>query len=308
MYKNKSQSGRVGGAALGSDRSTNPSYQVGAERASGRRRSGTVEVDADCDRQVVHRVAVHFVHAEQARRVGGQVHGNSPRLRGFGCKVPLTRPDRAIIVSNEQYTQRRYFCQTSLWILKTPISPRCLWYTGATMPIAQRIIATLFYKATAQKKTVLATLCETDVATLDGSFEAVQAALADTGLTLVLTETEVALTTTPALSSVIETLRRDELKGDIGPAGAETLAIIAYRGPVSKAAIDRIRGVNSATIIRNLLVRGLIERQGNGTSGSFVITTATLAELGITTRQGLPNFSNVMNELDVFEPAQESKS
>jgi segregation and condensation protein B len=50
---------------------------------------------------------------------------------------------------------------------------------------------------------------------------------------------------------------------DLGKAGLETLSIILYQGPISRAEIDYIRGVNSNFILRNLLIRGLIERVEN---------------------------------------------
>jgi segregation and condensation protein B len=106
------------------------------------------------------------------------------------------------------------------------------------------------------------------------------------------------------VSATIEKLKKEELRGDIGKAGAETLAIILYRGPLSRIEIDRIRGVNSTFILRNLLVRGLIERRDHPTdsrSFTYAITPTLLNHLGISHREALPEFDVIMNALDSFE-------
>ena len=53
------------------------------------------------------------------------------------------------------------------------------------------------------------------------------------------------------------------MSSEIGKAGLETLAIVLYNGPVSRREIDYIRGVNSSFILRNLCVRGLVEREAD---------------------------------------------
>ena len=68
------------------------------------------------------------------------------------------------------------------------------------------------------------------------------------------------LGTAPQMSATVETLTKEELMKDLGKAGLETISIILYKGPISRAEIDYIRGVQSNFILRNLLVRGLIEK------------------------------------------------
>ena len=95
------------------------------------------------------------------------------------------------------------------------------------------------------------------------------------------------------------------MRRDIGKAGAETLAIILYRSPIGRAEIDRIRRVNSSFILRNLLIRGLIERTVEKSSTSFTITPALLAYMGITNSMELPNYATFLDTLEKFE--QENK-
>ena len=90
--------------------------------------------------------------------------------------------------------------------------------------------------------------------------EGLDESLKNRGITLVRKDDEVMLGTSAEMSALIEKLTKEELMKDLGKAGLETLSIILYKGPVKRSEIDYIRGVNSAFIIRNLLVRGLVER------------------------------------------------
>jgi len=71
------------------------------------------------------------------------------------------------------------------------------------------------------------------------------------------------LTTAAANASLIKDFLHDETDGELTQPSLEALTVIAYRGPVSKLELERIRGVNCSLIIRNLLLRGLIEEKFN---------------------------------------------
>jgi segregation and condensation protein B len=170
------------------------------------------------------------------------------------------------------------------------------------MPLDVLIEAILFYKATPQKKSALQKMFALEAGEeWNVALERLRTRLQSGATRLIETETELSLGTAPELGEFIETLRKSELKGDIGKAGAETLAIILYREPISRAEIDRIRGVNSSFILRNLLMKGLIERSAVGNSYEFSITPDLLAHLGITRKQDLPRFSDFMNAIDAFK-------
>ena len=76
----------------------------------------------------------------------------------------------------------------------------------------------------------------------------------------------------------------------LSQAALETLAVIAYRQPISRARICRIRGVNVDGVVRTLHARGLIEEAGNETSGAILYRTTNefLEYLGIDSLDGLP--------------------
>jgi len=170
------------------------------------------------------------------------------------------------------------------------------------MPIDILIEGLLFYKSAPQKKATVKKLFEISEEDFVSSLEIIRKRLESGAIRLVETEDDIQLVTAPELGPVIEAMRKNELKADIGKAGAETLAIILYQEPVSRADIDRIRGVNSSFILRNLQIRGLVERQSNPGGGSYryVITPALLSYLGVTKKHDLPDFARITDALEKF--------
>jgi segregation and condensation protein B len=171
------------------------------------------------------------------------------------------------------------------------------------MELEHKIEAVLFYKTKPVAIAWLLKFFETDEETLGNALVALQQNLRTRGVRLIVAPNhEVQLVTAPEFAATLEGLQRDELRKDVGVAGAETLAVILYRGPVSRSEIDRIRGVNSSFILRNLLIRGLIERAGADTDRShrYQITPELLAHLGIEQREALPDYESIAGALDAF--------
>ncbi|MBI2591212.1 MAG: SMC-Scp complex subunit ScpB [Candidatus Brennerbacteria bacterium] len=80
------------------------------------------------------------------------------------------------------------------------------------------------------------------------------------GLELLRVNDNVQLGTKPDFSGTLEQLIKEDMKENLTPAALETVSLIAYGGPMPRSTIDYIRGVNSSFILRNLLMRGLVER------------------------------------------------
>jgi Predicted transcriptional regulator containing the HTH domain len=127
------------------------------------------------------------------------------------------------------------------------------------------------------------------------------------GIVIVSDGESICFGTNPNLSELIESMQKEEISKDIGRAGLETLSIILYKGPVSRREIDHIRGVNSGFILRNLLIRGLIERtEGSERSYSYKPTLELLKHLGLTKIEELPEYSTALRKIEDFvrsEPA-----
>lgn len=164
------------------------------------------------------------------------------------------------------------------------------------------IEALLFYKAAPQNRQKTCKLFAVSEEEFTAALGTLRNRLQTGATRLVETDTEIQLATAPELSELIEQLRRQDLTSDIGKAGAETLAIVLYREPISRSEIDRIRGVNSSFILRNLLTRGLITRDSiTGNGYQFRISPALLQQLGVSSKHELPQFSDLMNALDTFD-------
>lgn len=69
------------------------------------------------------------------------------------------------------------------------------------------------------------------------------------------------MTTSRESSEIIQKFLRDETSGELTRPQLETLTVVAYRGPITKAELEQIRGVNCSLVIRNLLIRGLVESE-----------------------------------------------
>ena len=126
------------------------------------------------------------------------------------------------------------------------------------------------------------------------------------GVTVVDDGREVELRTSPVAAETIERIRKEEYARDIGKAGLEALSAILYRGPLSRAEIDFIRGVNSSQTLRTLTMRGLVRRVPNPKDErSFLYepTTELLAQLGIRSVEGLPEYESVRTKLTQLEEA-----
>jgi len=103
------------------------------------------------------------------------------------------------------------------------------------------------------------------------------------------------LVSAPENSKYLERLITDDLQEDLTPASLEVLAIIAYKGPISRMEIEEIRGVNSSYTLRNLLIRGLIERRGHPQDSRayvYEVSFNFLRKLGLKSIEELPEYNS----------------
>ena len=92
-------------------------------------------------------------------------------------------------------------------------------------------------------------------------------------------------------------------------AALETLAVVAYRQPVTRSRVSAVRGVNVDGVVRTLLARGLITESGQDedTGGILYRTTPVLLEkLGLQSLEELPSLAPLLPELDDLDSAQSS--
>ena len=106
-------------------------------------------------------------------------------------------------------------------------------------------------------------------------------------------------------------VRFNKSKGELSKAALETLAIIIYRGLVTKSEIDYIRGVNSQFMLRSLLVRGLITRETHPKDKRRVLyapTHDTLAHIGVLEQNALPQYEEYTRAIDGILQNREKSS
>lgn len=115
----------------------------------------------------------------------------------------------------------------------------------------------------------------------------------NSGLQIIRKGDEVQMATNPDNAQYVEELIKGELQESLSAAALEVISIIAYRGPITRADIESIRGVNSSFTLRNLLLRGLIGRQVNPKdtrSYVYEITFDFLRFLGLSQPKDLPGY------------------
>ena len=116
----------------------------------------------------------------------------------------------------------------------------------------------------------------------------------DRGLRIINKEHKIQLVSAPKNSQYIQRLIKSDLRDELSQASLETLAIIAYRGPIARAEIEEIRGVNSSFILRQLLLQGLIERKNNPQDTRAYIYEVSfdfLKRFGLNSTKELPEYN-----------------
>ncbi|EFL08717.1 segregation and condensation protein B [Streptomyces sp. AA4] len=102
----------------------------------------------------------------------------------------------------------------------------------------------------------------------------------------------------------VEKLLLDGQRSKLTRAALESLAVIAYRQPVTRARVAAVRGVNVDGVIRTLLARGLIEEMGTDpeTTGTLYVTTELFLErLGLSSLNDLPPIAPLLPEVDTID-------
>ena len=108
----------------------------------------------------------------------------------------------------------------------------------------------------------------------------------------------------PTYAAAVERFVLDGQHARLTQAALETLAVVAYRQPVSRARISAVRGVNVDAVMRTLLARGLVEESGtDGETGAHLYRTTTyfLERLGLASVDELPELAPYLPDLETLE-------
>jgi segregation and condensation protein B len=174
--------------------------------------------------------------------------------------------------------------------------------TEVHLPLHVQLEGLLFVAAEPVAPAELAEALDISLKTVEVGLAELESALASRGLRLQRHAGRVQLTTAPELADQVERFLGLEGGSHLSRAGLETLAIIAYNQPITRPQIDDIRGVNSESMLKSLLFKGLIQElgrtQGPGRPILYATTPEFLQHFGLNSVTDLP-------PVNVPEPAPE---
>jgi len=115
------------------------------------------------------------------------------------------------------------------------------------------------------------------------------------GLRILVVDDKAQMATNPDNAGVVDLFIKQEAVGELTRAQLETLTVIAYRGPITRPELEQIRGVNCALILRNLLIRGLVEEEEKADKllPTYVLSMEAMRHLGIASVSELADYENL---------------
>lgn len=146
------------------------------------------------------------------------------------------------------------------------------------LPLSVQLEALLFVAAEPVGTAQLAAALDISGSVVERALNELEVQLSGRGLRLQRHAGRVQLTTAPQLADLIERFLGLEATTHLSRAALETLAIIAYQQPVTRPQIDSIRGVNSDSMMKSLLSKGLILESGRADGPGRPILYSTTPE------------------------------
>lgn len=167
--------------------------------------------------------------------------------------------------------------------------------------LESKIEGLLFYKGEDVSIKELTKLLKVDASSVKEALIKLERSLSNRGIVLLRKDDSVMLGISRVLAPIIEEIRKDEITRELSKASLETLSIILYKDNIARSEIDYIRGVNSSFILRNLLIRGLIEKIIDPKDSRRMLyrpTFETLSYMGVPSIDLLPNYLDVKSQLE----------
>jgi segregation and condensation protein B len=162
------------------------------------------------------------------------------------------------------------------------------------LSLEARIEALLFVASVPVSVSQLAETLECSSNQVEQGLRALDELYANRGLALQRHEGRIQLTSHPVIGTLVERFLGLEASQRLSRAALETLAIIAYRQPVTRPGVDAIRGVNSDGVMKSLLSKGLVQEVGRadgpGRPILYGTTSAFLQHFGLKSIGQLPPF------------------
>lgn len=162
--------------------------------------------------------------------------------------------------------------------------------------LKQAIIAVLFSSGIEVSRRKLRKILEAEKKGFNMAVKQAGNDLRGLGLTIISGQGKLQLVTSAESAFFVEKFLKSQVKGKLGRASMEALAVVAYRGWATKEEIELIRGVNSTQTVRSLMIKGLIEKKDkNGLSG-FRPTLSFFRLAGVKKLEDLPKYEKMRND------------
>ena len=115
------------------------------------------------------------------------------------------------------------------------------------------------------------------------------------GIHILSNNKEVQMVINSKNGALVEDIVKEEIISELTQPQLETLTIIAYRGPITKLELEQIRGVNCSLILKNLIIKDLIEVEENKIieQNKYWISPKFMRHLGIDRVENLPDYENL---------------
>lgn len=173
-----------------------------------------------------------------------------------------------------------------------------------SLPLKAFVESLLFAAAEPVAVSTLASALELPASQVEQALQELDQDYRERGLQIERLGDRLRLTTSPRAAPQVEKLLGLKNTTTLSRAALETLAIIAYRMPLTRPQIDDIRGVNSDSVLQSLLSKGLIEEMGRaegpGRPILYAVTSAMLQHFGLGSTKELPELG--LEEAEAPQP------
>lgn len=164
------------------------------------------------------------------------------------------------------------------------------------MNLQSQIESILFVASKPLKLQTIAKALDCDINEIEEAVEnLIRKYNSESGISILQVDESIQMSTNPKNIGSIEGFIKDEVAGELTKAQLETLTVIAYREPITRPELELIRGVNCSLIIRNLLIRGLIDEvdEADKIVPVYRLSFEALRHLGVSNVTELPDYENM---------------
>lgn len=165
--------------------------------------------------------------------------------------------------------------------------------------LKSQIESILFISGDPVKISRIAKVTGAEIPEIENAILVLQGEYAEKGMNILTKEDEVQMATNPENAGIVDQLVKSEIQENLSKAGLEVLAIVAYRGPITRVEIEAVRGVNCSFTLRSLLMRGLVERIDNPKDNRgylYKISFEFLKKMGVDSVSQLPDFESLSKD------------